>query len=235
MTNKQNPEPKRGSGALPRARGTGPLDAFEVMAKAPPLPDDGQVVHRDALATAIAEAESLLTMLRPRFGSLGRALDARDMTGASLEALFKGVSTGERTFTMQLSRLFGSNPDVERKARIARQQYQHAEKELANAKEVLARFDARQIDERVVPGFSLSKFRGMLYPLHNVASTFAGIQMLDRLFPTTQNKAKTQPLPADEVMEARESASRADDGPPTTLVERASTWLRGIYDVIKPQ
>lgn len=237
MTTPRNPDPRRGTGSIPRPRGTGPLDAFEVMSKAPPLPGDNQVVRRDALAEAIHDAEALLGMLRPRFGSLGRALDARHTVPEALDALFQGVSSGERTFTLQLSALFGKNPDAERKARIARQQHDHAEKELANAREVLASLQSLQLEQRVVPGFSLSKFRGSIYPLHNLAITFAGIAMLERLFPPPQAKAQpqTQPLTPQEVQAVEREGSPSEENAAAILTKRASAWIRGIYGAIKPQ
>lgn len=169
----------------------------------------------------IREAEALILPLRPRFGALSRALSASAASQAELATLFAGVSDGERAFTMQLAHELKGNPEAERKARIAEQQYQRAETELKTALRIRERFQAHHVSEVAVPGFSPTKFRGMLYPLSNLALHFAGLPKLERLFPVARSQVQTQPL------------QEIEPSPVAKTVLTASWWQR-ILDMIRP-
>lgn len=229
MSSQGGPDPRRDTHALRRPNGTAPFDAYASTAPAvDPLAATDAPVQREALAEAIAEAEPLLATLRPRIGALARADAANAPNRPSLDDLFEGASEGERTFTLQLARVLSERPEATRLSRIAQQQFRQAEQELATAQEAHAQFLAASIDVGQVSGFSVTKFRGALYPLYNLAVTFQGIPLLDSLFPRTRGPVATRPLntlgtpPKTQELKA----SQAPDQPPAPSgLQRFGDWL----------
>lgn len=220
MTDPRPPHPPTGA---PRARGTTRLDGYAFSAATPPRVAP-EAVARETLAEVIREGEGVLSVLRPRFGALARALQALALDGEALEGLYAGVSTAERDFTTQLAAELRAHPEGQRKARIAYQQYQQAESELALAK-----------NPDSLGSFSASKFRGMLYPLYHVGMGFIGMPLMTQLFPKPQVQ-QTQPLSApahapalapegDPGNRARQLGDQAAE-----ITKRATGWLRNVYD-----
>ena len=221
MTDPRPPQPGRPAGT-PRARGTTRLDGYAFSAATPRVAPEA--VSKEALAEVIAEAEGMLKVLRPRFGALARALQALAQDEAALDALFAGVSPEERGFTTRLVAELEAHPEGQRKARIAYQQYQQAEAELAIAK-----------NPESLEGLSASKFRGTLYPLYHVGVAFIGMPLMAQLFPKPRAQ-ETQPLNAPPAAPPR--ATEADPGSrprplsdqAADLSKRATGWLRNVYD-----
>ncbi|HEY9900724.1 MAG TPA: hypothetical protein V6D00_16210, partial [Pantanalinema sp.] len=183
--------------ALRRPNGTAPFDAYAGTAPAPEASAGSEApVRREALAEVIAEAEPLLSTLRPRFAAIARADAANAPDRPSFDVLFEGASEGERTFTLQLARVLSERPEAARLARVALQQFQQAEQDFALAQEAHAQFLAARLEVGQVTGFSATKFRGALYPLYNLCVTFDGVPLLESLFPRSRGPAATRPLNA---------------------------------------
>lgn len=189
MSSPGNSDPDRVRGLGQRARGTMPLDGYAAGSSG-----GDPVVRREDLAREIAQGEKLISALAPRISALERALEVDAPLNRSLDELFAGVSPNERNFTMQLSRVLASRSDVRRKAQIVLQQFQVASQGLREAQEVHAQFLAAQLELGRIEGFSLSKFKGGLYPLYNFAKAFEGAPMLGQLFPAIASPAATRPL-----------------------------------------
>lgn len=190
MVSPEHPDSDRPRG-LSRARGTMPLDGY-----ASGSAGADAVVRREDLAREIAQGEKLIAALAPRLSALERALAASGPLNRPLDELFAGVSPNERNFTMQLSRVLADRGEVCRKAQIVLQQFQGASQGLKEAQEVHAQFLAGQLELGRIEGFSLSKFKGSLYPLYNFAKVFAGLPMLEQLFPAIAPPAATRSLAA---------------------------------------
>ncbi len=219
MASPRQPDSRRDTRGLPRARGTTRLDSYAYPAETPSAASES--LSQEALGQVIMEAEALLVTLRPRFGALGRALATLTAEASSLDDLFTGVSEGERVFTMQLAQVLGDNPDAVRMTQIAQQQYQQAEHELAMAR-----------DPQKASGLSASKFRGTLYPLYNMGVTFTGIPTLERLFPRPRSQAETRPLSKSEPdpKQGFDSGQLTDQA--AELLKHAATWLRHVYGTL---
>lgn len=183
--------PHRPWGDDRRASGTRPLDAF---AAGTPTPD--AVVRREDLAREIVQGEKLITGFAVRVAALERALAASAPLNRSLDELFAGVAANERAFTMQLTRVLAERSETRRQAQIVLQQYQMASQALKEAQEVHGQFVASQLEVGRVEGFSLSRFKGSLYPLYNFAKVFEGVPMLGQLFPVIRPSTPTMPLSA---------------------------------------
>lgn len=234
MSSQGRPGSRRDTHVLKRAHGTASFDAYAGSgATAPQAAEPADApVRRDALAETIQEAEPLLAALRPRIGAIARADAANAPNRPSFDELFEGASEGERTFTLQLARILSERPDAARLARVAQQQFQQAEQEFAIAQEAHAQFLAAQLEVGQVTGFSVTKFRGALYPLYNLALTFQGIPLLESLFPRTRGPAATRPLntlgtsPKTQALKVPGPQPRA--APPSVL-QRAGDWLRKAF------
>lgn len=241
MTSSRDPRPRRDTFALPQAHGTSPFgrplphdamgrsrrDAY-ALPEGAPLPGAGAAsLSIEPLAQVIREAEELFAVLRPRIEALWRALEALGASEDALDDLFDEVSEGERSFTLKLSENLEASHEAERKARIALQQFQQAEEELAIAQEAHAQLLSGKPDASVPEGFSITKFRGMLHPLHNLGLVFEGQPMLQRLFPRSRSQVATQPLEKGEIFQEVPYAP-----PPgaSSWVQRAWSWLRGIMN-----
>lgn len=186
MTHPFQPDP-------PRARGTTPLDGF--VSSSGPLPPAGeQILRRNVLEAEIAHGDKLLSAMRPRTRALERALTVLEAPEGELEGIFRGVSGAEQAYTLEIAVQFKGDPELRRKAQILVRQFAVAEEGLLEAKEAHAQFVAGQLEVGLVEGFSLSRFRGSLYPLYNFSVAFAGRPILGALFPPMRKPSLTQPL-----------------------------------------
>ncbi|MBO9541257.1 hypothetical protein J7643_11770 [bacterium] len=174
---------------LQRSRHTAPIDPSALAGARPDAP-----LRSAELAQAIAEVEPFLRSMQPRIKAVERALAACPGSEQTHDEVFAGVSAGERKFTLQMTQLLTSRPDVLRKARIAVQQYQVASRSFQEAQEVHAQFLAADLAIGRVEGFSLSKFRGAIHPLYNFCLSFRGVPLFEPLFPPLEGPATTKPL-----------------------------------------
>ncbi|MNX76494.1 hypothetical protein D3C86_1080050 [compost metagenome] len=229
MSSQRGSDPQRDTQALRRPNGTASFDSFASSAAASDaLSATETPTQRAALAEAIAEAEPLLATLLPRITAIARADAANAPNRPSFDELFEGASEGERAFTLQLARILSEHPEAARRARIACQQFQQAEQDLAIAKAAHAQLVASQLDAGPVAGFSVGKFRGTLYPLYNLAMTFEGIPLLESLFPRTRGPAATRPLNmlgAPPKTQELKPTAPAPEAPPLSTMQRFGDWL----------
>ncbi|MBO9541777.1 hypothetical protein J7643_14400 [bacterium] len=190
----QNGSP-RGSGQLQRARGTAPLDGY--MASQPAATGTGpldQVLRREDLMRELAQGEKLVSTLRPRVKALDRAIAVHVAPEDALDEVFIGVTESERNFTMRLSRVVAESPARLRQVQVLVTQFRLADQALAEAKIAAQQFEAANLTVGRVEGFSLTKFKGSLYPLYYFSTMFPGVAMLESLFPHMRQPAQTQPL-----------------------------------------
>ncbi len=234
MSSPRKPDPKRDTIALQRALGTAPFHAYPLPSSEPPPEAQAEApqvgIPIEVLAQVIGEAEEVLEVMRPRIGALVRALAAGEAQPSALDTLFAGVSEGERSFTLRLSLALAESPDAARKARIAQQQFLQAERDLAIAKDAHARFLAADCRAGEVEGFSVTKFRGALYPLHNLALTFEGHALLQSLFPRPRNQVATRSLEKGEGLQDPAAGAIAAEGTRASMVERAMRWLQDLLE-----
>lgn len=187
MTHSFQPDP-------PRARGTAPLDGFTSTSGPLTPPPGEQVVHRSVLAAEVAHGQKVVSTMRPRARVVERALEAAETPVAEQDRIFGGVIESEQAYTLEIAVQFVEDPDLRRKARILVRQFTVAEESLAEAEAALAQFTAGNLEVGLVEGFSLSKFRGSLYPLYNFSVVFAGRPILGVMFPPMRKPSLTQPL-----------------------------------------
>lgn len=191
----------------PRARGTAPLDGFSSGSGPLPAPGTGeQILHRNVLESEIAHAAGVLSTMRPRARVLYRALAALEASPGELDGIFAGVIEAELAYSLEIAVQFKEDPELRRKAQILVRQFAVAEESLREAEEAHAQFVAGQLEVGLVEGFSLSKFRGSLYPLYNFAVAFAGRPILGSMFPPMRKPSLTQPLPPLPAVVPAESA-----------------------------
>lgn len=179
----------------PRSRGTAPLDGFTSTSGPLAPPPGEQVLHRHVLAGEVAHGEKLIVTMRPRVRVLARAIESIGASEEELNRIYAGVIESEQAFTLEIGVQFLKDVDLRRKAQVLVRQFAVAEDALKEAEDALAQFDAAQLTVGLVEGFSLSKFRGSLYPLYNFSVIFAGRPILGAMFPPMKKPSLTQPLP----------------------------------------
>lgn len=181
----------------PRTRGTTPLDGFmSTSGPLAPLPPGGeQILHRHVLATEVEHGERVVNTMRPRIRVLDRAIASIGAAEEDMSRIFTGVIENEQAYTLEIGVQFMEDTELRRKAQILVRQFALAEESLLEAQDALAQFEAAQLEVGKVEGFSLSKFRGSLYPLYNFSVVFAGRPLLGKMFPPMKKPSFTQPLP----------------------------------------
>lgn len=193
-----------------RARGTTPLDGFSSTSGPLVTPPSEQILHRHVLASELAHGEKVIYTMRPRARVLERALASIGASEEAMTEIFAGVIESEQAYTLEIGVQFLEDADLRRKAQILVRQFAVAEESLKEAQDALAQFDAAQLQVGLVEGFSLSKFRGSLYPLYNFSVAFAGRPILGKMFPPMKKPSMTQQLTPPPVMPAPVATSEDD-------------------------
>ena len=230
MPSPREPQSRRDTFSLGRARSTGSFDAYPIAANGGTPEASAAPLRTEELAEAIREAETLFAAMRPRIGALARALDA--LNGLSPD-LFEDVSEGEQAFTLRLADALRDSPDATRKARIATQQFDMADTELGNAKAAHAQLTAGaagETPESGAPEFSITKFRGMLHPIYNLSLTFHGYPLLQSLFPRARSQVTTRPLSSESPPAQAGSPETAPRSESASLMQQAIGWFRGLVN-----
>lgn len=188
---------------MPRARGTAPLDGY-----VPTTPGShgtaplDQVIRREDLLREIAQGDKVVSTMRPRIKAMERAIAASTAKPEAIEQVFIGLTHSERDFTMRLSRVMTETPERLRQCQVLLTQFRLADQALAEAVAADDQFEAAGLAVGRVEGFSLTKFKGSLYPLYFFATIFPGVPMLESLFPHMRLPAQTQPLSSTQPLPA---------------------------------
>lgn len=218
----------------PRARGTAPLDGFVASSGALPLSETAPldaVIHREGLQGELAQAEKLVSTMRLRVRALERAVVLSGTPPEVIEGLFAGVSEYERAFTHQIAKVLAESPDRLRRARIVITQFQGAERALEEAAAVYEQFLAGGLAVGKVEGFSLSKFKGSLYPLYNFATAFAGLDLLGDMFPPMRPPV-TQSFSPSAGYAAPNTPPDSAQTPAGSLLDRGFGWFKKAQDAV---
>ncbi|HEY9900272.1 MAG TPA: hypothetical protein V6D00_13950 [Pantanalinema sp.] len=218
----------------PRARGTAPLDGY--VPSQPSAQGTGaldQVLRREDLAREIAQGEKVVSTMRPRIKALDRAIAAHIAPSEALDEVFIGVVESEREYTMRLANQVAATPERLRQAQVLVTQFRLAEQALVEAKAAEAQFAAANLAVGRVEGFSLTKFKGCLYPLYFFATVFPGIPILESLFPHMRLPAQTQPLSRTVPLPSVPPAAQPEPAPaePVTKIGKlvGDLWRKSVF------